>query len=121
MLALVKEKIKLLSERPVWTACFFKEDYAFDPEATEKVLKKPGVTERLVELRHRFEKTAPWSAAQLEGDLKALAAEKKVKTGEFIHPCRVACSGHSVGPSLYHMLEVLGRDRVLTRLNRVFS
>jgi len=41
-----------------------------------------------------------------------------VKTGELIHPCRVAVSGKSAGPSLYHMLEVLGRDRVLARLRR---
>jgi len=35
-----------------------------------------------------------------------------------IHPCRVALSGQTVGPSLYHMLEVLGRDRALGRLRR---
>jgi len=48
--------------------------------------------------------------------MKALAAEIGVKTGELIHPCRVAVSGKSAGPSLYHMLKVLGRDRVLARL-----
>ena len=53
-----------------------------------------------------------------EVTLKALAAELGVKTGELIHPCRVAVSGKSAGPSLYHMLEVLGRDRVLARLRR---
>jgi glutamyl-tRNA synthetase len=41
-----------------------------------------------------------------------------LKTGELIHPCRVAVSGKSAGPSLYHMLEVLGCDRVLERLRR---
>jgi len=116
VLAIVKEKIKLLSDLPAWTTCFFKEDYPFDPEAVTKVLKKPGAKDRLAELRQRFEKTESWTAARLESDLKALAAEKNVKTGDYIHPCRVACSGRSVGPSLYHMLEVLGRDRVLTRM-----
>jgi glutamyl-tRNA synthetase len=41
-----------------------------------------------------------------------------VKTGELVHPCRVAASGRSVGPGLYEMLEVLGKDRTLARLER---
>jgi len=41
-----------------------------------------------------------------------------VKAGQLIHPCRVAISGQTVGPSLYHMLEVLGRGRVLGRLKK---
>ena len=39
-----------------------------------------------------------------------------MKTAAFIHPARVAASGRSVGPSLYHMLAILGKDKVLARL-----
>jgi len=116
VLEVVKEKIKMLADLPLWTSYFFSDSIAFDQEAVEKTLKKAGARERLAEIRTKYEKTAPWSAAQLEGDLKALASEKGLKTGEFIHPCRVACSGRAVGPSLYHMLEILGKDRVLKRL-----
>ena len=84
----------------------------------EKVLRKPGAADRLAELGARLEKTADWTATALEVDLKALAAEKGVKPAEFIHPCRVAVSGRAIGPSLYPMLEVLGRERVLARLAR---
>jgi glutamyl-tRNA synthetase len=35
-----------------------------------------------------------------------------------VHPARVAVSGKSVGPSLYHMLEVMGKERVLARFDR---
>ena len=117
-LSTVKEKIKILSELPAWTAYFFKDDFPVDAEAVEKTMKKPGAADRLKELKAHYEKTPAWTATQLEADLKALAVEKGVKTGEFIHPCRVACSGRSVGPSLYHMLEVLGRERVLARLGK---
>ncbi len=116
VLGIVKEKIKLLSDLPIWTSYFFKDSIDLDPEAVEKTLNKPGARDRLKELHAKYGTTATWTAAQLEADLKALAAEKGCKTGEFIHPCRVACSGRSVGPSLYHMLEVLGKDRVLNRL-----
>ncbi len=121
VLGIVKEKIKLLSELASWTGYFLKDDFPFDPDAVEKVLKKTGAQDRLKELRECLEKTTPWVAMRLEVDLKALAVEKGLKTGEYIHPCRVACSGRSVGPSLYHMLEILGRERVLGRLLKAES
>jgi glutamyl-tRNA synthetase len=118
VLSLVKEKIKLLKELPSWTVYFFSDDYPFDPEAVKKSCSAPQTSERLIKLADRFTATSSWDAASLETALKALAAEIGVKTGELIHPCRVAVSGKSAGPSLYHMLEVLGRDRVLARLQR---
>jgi glutamyl-tRNA synthetase len=118
VLGLVKEKVKLLKELPSWTIYFFSDDYPFDPEAVKKSCSDPHTSERLTKLSEKFEATNPWDAASLETALKALAAQIGIKTGELIHPCRVAVSGKSAGPSLYHMLEVLGRDRVLTRLRR---
>jgi glutamyl-tRNA synthetase len=118
VLGLVKEKIKLLKELPDWIGYFFTEDYPFDPEAVKKSCGTPQTSERLLKLADKFSAIAAWGAAALEVALKALAAEMGVKTGELIHPCRVAVSGKSAGPSLYHMLEVLGRDRVLARLRR---
>ena len=118
VLGLVKEKIKLLKELPEWTNYFFTEDYPFDQEAVKKSCSAPQTGERLTKLAEAFAAVPAWNAAGLEAALKALAAQLGVKTGELIHPCRVAVSGKSAGPSLYHMLEVLGRDRVLARLRR---
>ena len=116
VLGLVKEKVKLLKELPDWINYFFTEDYPFDPEAVKKSCSGPQTGERLMKLADRFTSIASWNAASLETALKSLATEMGLKTGELIHPCRVAVSGKSAGPSLYHMLEVLGRDRVLARL-----
>ncbi len=118
VLGLVKEKIKLLKELPDWITYFFTEDYPFDPEAVKKSCSAPQTTERLTKLADKFSSVSPWNSANLEAALKALAVELNIKTGELIHPCRVAVSGKSAGPSLYHMLEVLGHDRVLARMRR---
>jgi glutamyl-tRNA synthetase len=118
VLALVKDKIKLLKELPDRINYFFTDDYPFDPEAIKKSRSAPETSDRLTKLAGRFAGMTTWDAASLEAALKALATELGIKTAELIHPCRVAVSGTSAGPSLYHMLEVLGRDRVLLRLRR---
>ncbi len=118
VLALVKDKLKLLKELPEKTVYFFTEDYPFDPAAVQKSCSAPPTSDRLLKLAGKFSGLSAWDAGSLEVALKALAIELGVKTGELIHPCRVAVSGTSAGPSLYHLLEVLGRDRVLARLRR---
>ena len=120
VLALVKEKIKHLPETPGWLPYFFSEDFPFDADALEK-LRKPGACDALAALREGYGGVGDWNAAALEAKLKELAAARGVKAGELVHPARAAVSGRSVGPSLYHMLEVLGRGRVLARMARALE
>jgi glutamyl-tRNA synthetase len=97
---------------------FFANEVAFDPEAVEKTLRKPGALDKLTTLAARFEALDPWTVETIESTLKATAATLGVKTAELIHPTRVAVSGRSVGPSLYHMLEVMGRQCVIERMRK---
>jgi len=120
-LAIVKPKVKHLSDVPDWIGYLFAEDYAFDPAAVDKVLRKPGATDRLAQLKEAFAEVADWTHPALEAKLKETAERLGVKNGEFIHPARVAVSGRSVGPGLYEMLEVLGKDRVLSRFDRAVA
>src|SRR6266480_546637 len=121
VLAIVKEKIKLLSDVPEWTHYFFTENYEFDPAAVEKVFGKPEAAERLIALRDEFAKIENWNVEKIESTLKTLAQKLGCKTGDLVHPARVAASGRSVGPSLYHMLEVMGKKRELARFDRAIE
>ena len=121
VLAIVKEKIKLFKDVPEWTSYFFTEDYEFDPEAVKKVFGKPEAAGHLKSLRDEFAKIDKWDPATLESTLKSLAQKLGCKTGDLVHPARVAASGRSVGPSLYHMLEVMGKERVLIRFDQMPS
>jgi glutamyl-tRNA synthetase len=121
ILEIVKEKIKLFKDVPHWIGYFFTEEFPLDPEAVEKTLNKPGALNRLGRLRDKYAGVEDWSAAGLEMALKQLGAEIGCKTGELVHPARVAVSGRSIGPSLYHMLEIMGKPRVLQRMDRVLQ
>lgn len=118
VLGLVKEKIKLLKDLPEWVAWAVCEEVELDPAAVEKVGRGAVVAEKLRALAQRFAALPEWTAALLEQALKTLAADCGSKPADLIHPCRLAVSGRAIGPSLYPMLEVLGRDRVLRRLER---
>jgi glutamyl-tRNA synthetase len=118
-LAIVKEKIKLGRELPEWMSYFFTETFPYDEAAAKKVFTPEG-TANIAKLSERLATldAAAFTAANLEAEFKELAALTGQKVGAFIHPARLATSGRPVGPSLYHLLEVLGKERVLARLAR---
>jgi glutamyl-tRNA synthetase len=121
VLKIVQEKIKFLKDVPDWIGYFFTEDYEYDPEAAAKTFAGPEVMSRLAKLGEAYKAVPQWNAETLEGALKSLAASIPCKAAELIHPARLAVSGRSIGPSLYHLLEVLGCERVLARLERTIK
>ena len=118
VLGLVKEKIKLITEVGPWTRPLFTEDFPFDDIAVEKTLKPAGTAARLRELASKLNRVTDWSHDPIEAAFKELAAAASVKPALYIHPARIALSGRAVGPGLYQMMIVLGKDRVLARLEK---
>jgi glutamyl/glutaminyl-tRNA synthetase len=113
-----KGKIKTFNELPGYAGFYFKDDIAYDPEAAKKSFV-PENKPRLEKVRDAFAKQTAFDAATIEATLKATAAELGVKVGVLIHPMRLAVTGNPNGPSLYHLLEVLGKEKVLRRIEQV--
>lgn len=113
-LATAKEKVKQFTELPQFTAFYFKETVELEPGAQLTVADK----ENLAALREAFGKLDAFNVDALTAALKQVATERKVKIGALVHPTRLACTGSTVGPSLYHLLEVLGKERVLKRFEQ---
>ena len=115
-----KGKKRLFSELADYGGFYFVEEVAYEREAAAKDFT-PENRERLKQLREVFAGLATFDAATLENSLKETAKQLGVKAGALVHPTRLACTGKTAGPSLYHLLEVLGKERVLRRLERAFS
>ena len=116
VLTIVKPKVKMLHDLPEWVGYFFTDDFPFDEAAVAKSLQVAGAADRLKVLADSFTHLEPWTASSIEARLKETAATLGVKTGELIHPARVAVSGRSVGAGLYEIFEILGRDKTVKRL-----
>ena len=113
-------KIKTFVELPAYAGFYFKDDIVYDPEAAKKSFV-PENKPRVEKVRDAFGKLATFDAASIEAALKATATELGVKVGVLIHPTRLATTGNPNGPSLYHLLEVLGKEKVLGRIERALG
>jgi glutamyl-tRNA synthetase len=115
-----KGKFKLFSELPAYAGFYFTDQIEYDPEAAAKDLV-PENKPRLQKLRDALVSMEPFEADPIGATLKMVAQSCGVKTGVLVHPTRLACCGRAAGPSLYHLMAILGRDRVLQRLDKALE
>ena len=120
VLDVMAERVKLFTDIAD-AGYFFIEDFSFDEKTVQKRLKKEGAVELLAAARTAYAALADFSATTTEAALRELATARGLGLGDFVHPVRVAVSGTGVGPSLFHMLEVLGKDRVLRRIDKTLA
>ena len=112
----VQPRTKVLNDLPGTCLCLFTDDYPFDAKAVEKRLKKPGVKEVLLDLVTRFAAVGDWTAPNLEALVKGLSQGNGM--GPWVHPIRVAVSGRGEGIGLFEMLQLLGKEKTLVRLQK---
>jgi glutamyl-tRNA synthetase len=113
-------KFRTLAELPPYAEFYFRDDVVYNPEGVAKHFT-PENKPRLAAVRAAFASASAFDAATLETTLKATAAELALKVGALVHPTRLSVTGSNAGPSLYHLLEVLGRQRVLDRLDHALA
>jgi glutamyl-tRNA synthetase len=87
----------------------------YDPSAVARYLKD-DIRAPLSELADALAAVEPYSAAALEVELRRFAEARGLKAATLIHASRVAVTGRSASPGLFDMLELAGRDRVLSRM-----
>jgi glutamyl-tRNA synthetase len=115
-----KGKFKTFNELPAYAGFYFTDTMTYDAEAAAKDFV-PDNKPRLEKLRDAFAAAPSFKAESLEAALKETAKTLGVKAGVLVHPCRLAVTGKTFGPSLYHLLQVLGKDRVMARIEKALN
>ena len=69
----------------------------------------------------RFLGLADWSVASIEQEVRQAAREAEVKLGAIAQPLRAALTGSNVSPGIFEVIQVLGREETLGRLDDVLG
>jgi glutamyl-tRNA synthetase len=115
---LVKPRAKKLHDIVPLLEPFFAEAIERDQAAVAKHLT-PDAAPHLAAWRERLQRVDPFDPPTLESALRALATERGIKAGALIHGTRVAVTGQAVSPGIFEVLELMGRERVVSRIGEV--
>ncbi|MEK6289444.1 MAG: glutamate--tRNA ligase [Acidobacteriota bacterium] len=97
---------------------YFSDEFDYDPEAVKKNLKDERLKDLLPGLADRLALLDDFKHDATEAALRAYSEEQGVKAGLLINAARTALTGQSVGPGMFDIMVVLGRERTVERLRR---
>ena len=118
VIELMKPRSKTFVELINTTDYFFHDPTEYDPKTMRKRWKNSGVNELVNEYKQCLQTEEEWTVENVEVELRNLSDRKNINPAKLIHPVRLALSGTGAGPSLFHMMEVLGKDICVRRLKK---
>ena len=122
--ALVVENIKDRCEFPadLWEQgyYFFEAPTAYD-EKTVKKRWKEDTAENLSQIANEFTKIDNWNANAIKDCFSAFMNEKGWGFGAIMNPLRLALVGGNMGPDLFLICEILGKEESLKRIQRAIE
>jgi glutamyl-tRNA synthetase len=118
---LLRPRSKRLTDFVSQFKLFVADDVERDPSAVAKHLGDDAARAHLAALREKLSTVETFDAAGLETVARALAIERGIKAGTLIHAARVAVTGQTVSPGIFEVLELVGRKRVLARIDRALA
>ena len=113
---LLKPRARNLKNFATAFRAYFSDTFDYDPAAVAKFLSDGAVRAFLVQLSQHYAAESQFTEASTEAVLRAMADENRIKAGPLINGSRVALTGQAVAPSLFAVMALLGKDRVVQRL-----
>jgi glutamyl-tRNA synthetase len=116
----LKERAKTLLELAHSLRFYIVEDTGYDEKAKAKFLNQKSLP-YLVDVLDAFKKLDSFIAPDIEKVFSALVGKHNIKLGNLAQPVRVAVTGKAESPGIFEVLEVLGKEKVLKRLEKVIK
>jgi len=114
----LQERAKTLVELVDLARYYLSDEVAIDPAAAEKHLRTTP-SEWLEEVRDRIARTERWTPEEIRGVFEAVTQHRGVSLGAIAQPVRVALTGSTASPGIFDVIYLLGKERVVARLDRV--
>jgi len=117
-LLLEQARAKTLAELPELTRFLFEEPSSYEEKGERKWFRRDGAAELIAAVRAELAGVEAFAVGALEAALRALGEKLGVGAGPVIHTTRLAVTGRTAGPGLFEVLALLGKERVLRRLEK---
>ncbi|MFT4902244.1 MAG: glutamyl-tRNA synthetase [Lentimonas sp.] len=118
VLGLCQPKARSLDTLADLCGYFFQDTYELVEKTAAQIAKKGDPKALLAEILPLLEGMESFDAESIGASLEAHAAARELKVFAYFPALRFALSGQAGGPDLLPMLQVMGRERVIARLQR---
>jgi len=120
LVALYQDRMRAASDIVELSDLFFREDVQFEAEA-EATAAEPHTGEVTAAFLRLVREAEPFTPEQIGSLIKEVQKETGYKGKQLFMPIRVVLTGQHHGPDLNRTIALLGRERVVERLQRFLA
>jgi glutamyl-tRNA synthetase len=113
-----KERLHLLTDIVGYADYFFRDFEGYDAGGVKKQWSKPMAKKVLSDLSEILRDCEPFTAQTIEARCRGYIERDGLKLGDLVHPARLALTGKTISPGFFETVELLGKQKTLTRLKK---
>ncbi|ADD02146.1 glutamyl-tRNA synthetase [Thermoanaerobacter italicus Ab9] len=117
----VREREKTLVDIADAMSYYFTEVNEYEEKGVKKYFTKEKVAEILKKAAETLKEVEPFDKFTTEKVYRTLVEELQISSGELFHPTRLAISGRTFGPGLFDIMELLGKERTIQRIEKALD
>ncbi len=118
VLGAVRERAKTLQELAEASDYFFNYNFTYDEKGIKKAFGKAGTGELLRKAATELNNLDEFNRENSEALFEKLSARLEISAGRLIQPTRLALTGRLGGPGLFEIMELIGKEQTIKRLER---
>ena len=116
VVAEIKERCEFVSDLWEQSFYFFEAPESYD-EKTVKKRWKEDTPDKLEEIAKLFGTVSEWNAEAIKEAFSSFMNEKEWGFGVIMNPLRLSLVGGNMGPDLFVICELLGKEETVSRIN----
>ncbi len=116
----LKERAKTLVELARSLRYYIAGEVEYDEKAKAKFLNEKSLP-YLTELRESLDGLSVFSHDELDKIFRSITGKHGIKLGALAQPVRVAATGGTESPGIFEVLEVMGKEKTLARLDKAIG
>jgi len=111
---------KTLQEMADGALFYYQDTITYEEKAARKFLK-PAALDSLQLLKTKLEALEEFTEKTLEDAFRSVMETTGLKLGKIAQPARVALTGKTVSPGIFEIAEVIGKEKVISRLQQAIK
>lgn len=119
--SICQEKIPTLNHIVPFTDFFFRNVEEYDAKGAQKYFLQPDSRLWVQSALDCMESLESWSHDTLKASYERAAEKANIKIGALVNTTRLSLTGKTVGPGLYELAELLGREQAIDRMKRALA
>ncbi|MBI5058387.1 glutamate--tRNA ligase [candidate division KSB1 bacterium] len=121
LLPMIRTRIRLPKDLFEESPYFFSDPLSYDPAGVAKHFGDAAIVAQFRTYRAELSATAAFDPTALEAHLRSFCEAAGISAGKLIHPLRLALTGKTVSPGIFDVMDALGRETVLRRIDRALA